>query len=695
MDSLQEILDKVIKVCYLGDQKSIVYEMGLLIDRISKIHESNDNISSLLKQINSAMENKDLISVADYLFFGLKNIINKEPVPESIYYSYSELIPKTDETIFFLRSFLDDELLLCIKKNNTIVKLSSFFSPTNEVNNVINHLNLKSYVPVVCLFGLGTGLLAEALLNKLSVDSKLIIYEPEGFILNYCHDSGFDVKCCDEEKKVSDRIMRIMNDKRVDIYIEDETKSSFQLVLERHIDYSELAGLVSLVHAGYDHLYTKSCLRFFNMLKDLRIRVETNKNTEFYFMEDYIRFPFRNIHLCKKMNIISEMRDFIPRDIPAVIVSAGPSLNKNIDDLHLVKGHFFIVAVDTAVQYLLKRDIKPDIMITVDPEKPMKYFTDERSFDIPCVFSDNANTEILDKIKGRLFLLDGKREYLELLLNDVGVKTSVPRGFGGSVATAAFAFLIGIGIKNIILIGQDLAYTGDKSHADGFSDGSQNEISYVEGIDGNAVRSRSDWLNYLKWFENSMIEINKRELDVQVIDATEGGAKIHGTKIMTLKEAVEFFRAENGDLPYYNFEEEITKLPYLFDENGYVNLCKRHKLIIKKIRDIEKNSYEAYKICNQVIDMIKEDNVTPHYLHKQNKKITEIREMIEKSPVYYIISRYADNFTLHERTRLELEDGDKKNTQINLMKIMKITFDSYVKVSKKVYKIAKEYENTL
>lgn len=695
MYPLQEILDKVIEACYSGKQKTVVNEMNFLIDKISTIPELNDNISILLHQINSAMGQNDLTSVADYLFFGFNNIVNNEPVSESIYYPYSELIPKTDEKIFFLKSFLDDELLLCIKKNNTIVKLNSFFSPTNEVNNIIKNLKLKSYVPVVCLFGIGTGLLAEALLNKLSVDSKLIIYEPEHFIINYCRDSGLDLNGSDEEKMVSDRIMRILNDKRVDIYIEDETKSSFQLMLERHIDYSELAGLVSFVHVGYDYLYTKACLNFFNMLKDLRIRVETNKNTEFYFMEDYIRFPFRNIHLCKKLNLISEMRGFIPRDIPTVIVSAGPSLNKNIDELHLVKGHFFIVAVDTAVQYLLKRDIIPDIMITVDPEKPMKYFEDERSFDIPCVFSDNANTELLDRIKGRLFLLDGKREYLELLLNDVGVKTSVPRGFGGSVATAAFAFLIGIGIKNIILIGQDLAYTGDKSHADGFNDESQNEISYVEGIDGNVVRSRSDWLNYLKWFENSMVEINKRELDVQVIDATEGGAKIHGTRIMTLKDAVELFRTENGDLPYYNFEEKIIELPYLFDENGYANLCRRHKSIINNIRDIETNSYEAYKICDQVIDMIKGDNASPHYLHKQNKKIAEIRKIIEKSPVYYIISRYADNFTLHERTRLELEDGDNKNTQINLMEIMKITFDSYVKVSKKVYKIAKEYENTL
>lgn len=38
---------------------------------------------------------------------------------------------------------------------------------------------------------------------------------------------------------------------------------------------------------------------------------------------------------------------------------------------------------------------------------------------------------------------------------------------GGSVATNAFSLLYKIGLKTIILVGQDLALTGNKSHADG------------------------------------------------------------------------------------------------------------------------------------------------------------------------------------------------------------------------------------
>ena len=56
------------------------------------------------------------------------------------------------------------------------------------------------------------------------------------------------------------------------------------------------------------------------------------------------------------------------------------------------------------------------------------------------------------------------------------------------------------------MIGQDLAYQGEATHAGGIeSKGINNNIGYemIEGIDGGQVRTRSDWLAYLKWFENA------------------------------------------------------------------------------------------------------------------------------------------------------------------------------------------------
>ena len=58
--------------------------------------------------------------------------------------------------------------------------------------------------------------------------------------------------------------------------------------------------------------------------------------------------------------------DVIPRNIPAIIVAAGPSLNKNILELKRLKGRAFIIAVDTAIKPLLNAGIIPDMYAVVD-----------------------------------------------------------------------------------------------------------------------------------------------------------------------------------------------------------------------------------------------------------------------------------------------------------------------------------------
>lgn len=51
---------------------------------------------------------------------------------------------------------------------------------------------------------------------------------------------------------------------------------------------------------------------------------------------------------------------------------------------------------------------------------------------------------------------------------------------GGSVATNVFSLLYKIGLKTIILVGQDLALTGNKSHADGtFEEKCQKSIQQI------------------------------------------------------------------------------------------------------------------------------------------------------------------------------------------------------------------------
>ncbi len=695
MEKINDLIDCLVEACYFENEESARKGIEKLIELFLDKQIINNDLLLVFNQINSALEEGDYVAIADYCEFGLKPILNNQPVSNTVFFPYSEIVPNIESPLFYLAALNDDEPVLCINKKEKIIRLNSVFSPYNEAEYIIKHLKIKKYIPFVCLFGIGTGILAEKLLSSLSEDSRLLIYEPDNSIVDFCEKSGENLNSSIEEKRVSRRIKSIIDDSRVVLYVVNNSKISFQRLLEATIDYTSLIGLVHIVHNGYRSVYYNECLHFYREINSFREIFLTNGNTEMYFKDAYVRYSFSNIHLCKKINLVCELSKIVPKDIPAIIVSAGPSLNKNIDVLRKAKGHFFIVAVDTAVQSLLKRNILPDITITVDPEKPSSYYDHPLAKTIPCIFASNANTKLLDKLEGRYFLIDGRGEYLELLLNYMNIETGTLNGYGGSVATAAFAVLVGLGLKNIILIGQDLAYVGETTHVDGVNDGFEGKKIYVEDVFGNQIATRRDWLSFLKWFEVSIEDITKAEIDTSVIDATEGGAKIHGTKVMTLNEAIDSFKDKDGKLPEFIFEKELDKLPCLFDENGYKKLCENHKVMINRIRDIENYSYEAAKLCEDLIVKIRDKNASDQYIHKQNKLIKELRLKIEKIPIYFIIHRYARNFTRQESARLELEDGEKKDMQINLVVILKLHFDSCVQASKLIYDIAKEYENDL
>lgn len=60
-------------------------------------------------------------------------------------------------------------------------------------------------------------------------------------------------------------------------------------------------------------------------------------------------------------------------DIPVIIVSAGPSLDKNVKELRKAQGKAFIIVVDAALRTVLQAGVQPDIVCTIDPESPERF----------------------------------------------------------------------------------------------------------------------------------------------------------------------------------------------------------------------------------------------------------------------------------------------------------------------------------
>ena len=262
-----------------------------------------------------------------------------------------------------------------------------------------------------------------------------------------------------------------------------------------------------------------------------------------------------NIRYLPSAKDVAKLKNALPA-VPAVIVAAGPSLEKNMHYLRRAKGKALIFAVDTIWQKLLKVNIVPDFVCTIErPANIYDYFYKDRSLpaETALLVPPVVTPKILANHQGlRIIpLRQGIREYRWLNDQVLHLGQDALVSMGASVAHLAFGFAAHLGASPIVLVGQDLAYgeDGARSHSAGtiYDDGAfktvnQPKIS-VEGYYGGKVLTQKIWVDFKMWFEST---ISTQELFV--INATEGGASIAGTKQMPLAEVLERYCTKKIDV---------------------------------------------------------------------------------------------------------------------------------------------------
>ena len=101
--------------------------------------------------------------------------------------------------------------------------------------------------------------------------------------------------------------------------------------------------------------------------------------------------------------------------------------------------------------------------------------------------------------------------------------------------TTALDFCIKMGVRRIVFLGLDLAFTGGRSHQ-GLKEKNmtaQSEL-YVTDIDGNEIPTSRNLNHYRLWIERRIARAKQEKLPIEFIDASEGGARVEGTVVQTL-----------------------------------------------------------------------------------------------------------------------------------------------------------------
>lgn len=240
-------------------------------------------------------------------------------------------------------------------------------------------------------------------------------------------------------------------------------------------------------------------------------------------------------HYDSSIDILRE--EFYGKDL--YIVAAGPSLDNNYLRLKEVNNNSIILATGTVLKKLLKAGIKPDYVIIIDANdlvyQQIEGIEDEK---IPLLFLSTVYHKIPENYKGYKYLIcqEGFKKSEEYALKN---------GFqlyktGGSVSTIALDIGIQFECKRITFLGLDLAFTNKKDHASDIP--SLNSIDttgyrQVYDINGNKVATGKNLDIYRKWIENRILNVQ----NIEIVDATEGGARIKGMKIKTMSEIIHSF----------------------------------------------------------------------------------------------------------------------------------------------------------
>ncbi|MDY5304747.1 MAG: 6-hydroxymethylpterin diphosphokinase MptE-like protein, partial [Campylobacter sp.] len=220
----------------------------------------------------------------------------------------------------------------------------------------------------------------------------------------------------------------------------------------------------------------------------------------------------------------------------AIIVSTGPSLNKQLELLKQVQNHATIISVDSSYPILKAHGIKPDYVTSIEREEcTSEFFNSEPSeFDKDIIFLTATLTHpiTLNYLKGR-----NAAYILRPLPYEVGFEDDDFGyiAYGQSAAHLSFDIAVALEHERIIFIGQDLAYgEGRSSHAGGhvlpgnYDKNQESKYTIAYGGDGLA-ETMEVWNHFREFFEYIIAIAQRKNQNLLIYNCTGGGARIAGT----------------------------------------------------------------------------------------------------------------------------------------------------------------------
>lgn len=524
----------------------------------------------------------------------------------------------------------DGEPVLAIAHNNRIWFLNSRLNPLRAAQIYAKRYSMRAF-GTYFIFGFSDGMHIRALLQKGDKTNHIVVCEPRLDIFRAAC-STFDV---------SD----ILEDERVALYLPEVT-DDLTAVLTYHLHYEEYKVTEFCILPDYDILYPAECESFMDGIVNKIVDETFGRGTRILFNRMIPQFTLFHMKNMLEHRNIAQLREKIEKtdisDIPAIIVSAGPSLDKNVRELKRAEGKAFIMVVDAALRTVLKAGIHPDIVCTIDPEAPDRFFENLDLENIVWCCKGLTRPWILEHFGKKVYYYGYFEKKWNELLNETLGYEFPDLSSGGSVTSISFSLACYLGFRKIILAGQDMAFTDGVSHTAGIDGAFGDNDEYiqsrmlikVEGIDGSLLDTDVQMWYYKQQFEKAL---RQNEGKLEVWNGTEGGARIEGAPNARLKDLIERECRREFD---FSALEHQTEPALAGNPQGKERLARQLSEMEGQVRELGTAICEIAGYQRSILEKL-EGGSSPQELKEILAEMMDRNAQLEQMPLFEMMAQYA------------------------------------------------------
>jgi len=367
---------------------------------------------------------------------------------------------------------------------------------------------------------------------------------------------------------------------------------------------------------------------------------------------------------------------------PMVVISTGPSLSKNIDQLAQLKGKAILVALNHSLSAMTEAGIMPDIAIALEAQDLTYHF---EGFDIEkgaaLVLSTTVRSNLFQLPAPRKIAFSGSNivdDWVFRCLNETATLSS-----GGSVANNALSLAMAWKCDPVIFVGQDLALTDGKFYAatsvdgdmavqmtadnlrftttnytDGFKslenvggEETSKEAQTIEvpGYHGGTVLTTGPFNIYRRWFESAALYFS----DSRFWNCTEGGAYIKGMEHIPLAEAINRISQERVDVS--------AAMDKAWEQTDWDN---RRALMKTAATDLNTALHSCLSLARRCMSLVDKARTSPNALRKlgiaENELVQSMQPIIFISQVQQRAIREIMTASRESKDLQEMLDLSKK-----------------------------------